>query len=242
MESFTDRDLLASLKLLMQKHHVKQPTEDIHWETLGMLRTAIARNDPDLKEIERILLEMGPGRSPRDFFTDNVSWAVPSASVVEDIATFFGPRPVVSVGAGLGLWERLLEIAGCFIFATDVRPQPSMRNYTFVEQGDSVDIPPGADGLFLSWPSAESPAGCSALTAFYGQCLCYIGEGRGGCTGNSAMFDILEKEFCLMATLPIPRWEGIKDSAYLFFREVRRANPLDQGYTVLTLPIEIGNE
>jgi hypothetical protein len=137
------------------------------------------------------------------------AYAIPSPQTVEWIRGFCADLPIVELGAGRGYWAGLLSHSGLAVEAYDVEPPDKSRNISFLEAAGQVDVwhpVEFLDGftertqtadhvLFLCWPPGWGDSMSSeALAAFQhagGKRLIYIGEPKGGKTGNDAFFDAL---------------------------------------------------
>jgi hypothetical protein len=132
--------------------------------------------------------------------------------------------PIVSVGAGSGYNEWLLQERGGDVLATDAFPA-TQNPYIF--HGSWTDITQmtaqeaaekySDRSLFFCWPSYDAPWAAEALRAYQGDTVIYIGEGFGGCTGDDAFHEELET-WEEIERLSIPQWEGIYDKLYIYRR------------------------
>lgn len=136
------------------------------------------------------------------------AYAVPSPETLAWAKSFAGNRRVVELGAGRGYWARLLADGGVPVRAFDSEPPDSSENASFPKSGrqQSVWFPVGGlDGfgaeldadavLFLCWPPGWGNRMASeALELFEsrgGRRVIYLGEPKGGKTGDDAFFDRL---------------------------------------------------
>lgn len=151
------------------------------------------------------------------------AYAIPSPDTLSWAAALCGARRVVEVGAGRGYWAHQLARSGVNVAAFDSQPPAAGGNPSFpsnagqpdtwYEVGNLEDLDesgPGADDvLFLCWPPGwGNTMSSEALAAFEdngGQRLLYVGEGRGGKTGDGGFFDALAA-----------RWELVeRDSGFV---------------------------
>ncbi|GAA3222712.1 hypothetical protein [Actinocorallia longicatena] len=141
--------------------------------------------------------------------------AIPAPQTIEWISEFSGGRPIVELGAGRGYWAAQIARQGLSIEAYDSDPPDSARSISFPGAAGQVDVwhPVGdLDGfaarampadyaLFLCWPPGWGDSmAFDALTSFEaagGERLIYIGERKGGKTGNDAFFDALSARWKL---------------------------------------------
>ncbi|WP_433524023.1 hypothetical protein ACQPZ2_01940 [Nocardia pseudovaccinii] len=136
------------------------------------------------------------------------AYAIPSPETVEWVAQFCDDRKVVELGAGRGYWAAQLTQAGVGVDAYDSEPPDKTENVSFLGAAGQSDVwhgvgdldafaarPNGGtdDVLFLCWPPGWGETMASdALAAFEaagGERLVYIGEPKGGKTGDDAFFD-----------------------------------------------------
>ena len=157
----------------------------------------------------------------------NFSWALPSQDVIDSLFALFREKgKILSVGAGRGLWERLLEEAGLDVTATDAFKSHGIetdgKTYTHVYRMDhltAIASFPEATTLLLCWPTFKDPFAFEALERFRGDYLIYIGEGEGGCTANDSFFDLLDKEWNQTKFIDILSWRNIYDSIQIYERK-----------------------
>jgi len=134
--------------------------------------------------------------------------------------------PLVEVGAGTAYWAALLRNRGADIIATD--PAPSSNPYGF-HTGRFVETIQltAADAIrrytdrtvFCSWPSEGEHWAAEAFADIRpGMHLALIGTGRGGVTGNEALFDLLDQDFSLIRSVEIPQFPGITDDLSIYLR------------------------
>jgi len=174
------------------------------------------------------------------------SYALPDEDLVRRIA---GDSPIVEVGAGLGYWAWLLRQAGAEVRATDVRPpaqyfdargrlcatpgrRPGRPNewfdtrpaWTRVEVADAAEAAaaaPETAALLIVWPPYADQMAASALRAFRGAVVWYVGEGRGGACADDAFFDALEESWEPDELHALIRFPGLRDWAGRWRRRQR---------------------
>ena len=163
----------------------------------------------------------------RRAFTNRFSWAIPTEEAIAAIKEHLDGRRLLEVGAGLGLWARLLSEAGVTVIATDLKQSPAHADFETqqvwfpVEQRGAVSAVRRhreCEALMLCWPPYNKLMAASALKEFHGDRLVYVGEGAGGCTGDDAFHRRLEQGWEQSGVVYIPRWEGIHDAVYLYKR------------------------
>ncbi len=136
------------------------------------------------------------------------AYAIPAPETIEWVSDFCGGRPIVELGAGRGYWANQLSRAGVAVDAYELEPPGEIENTSFPRIEGVADVwhsVSGLDGfrlddkadhvLFLCWPPGWGNTMASdALAAFEqagGDRLVYIGEPKGGKTGDDAFFDAL---------------------------------------------------
>lgn len=148
------------------------------------------------------------------------AYAIPSPKTLEWMSDFCGDRTIVELGAGRGYWAAQLSHAGLIVEAYDLEPPDTTQNVSFPGAVGQADIwHPVSDlagfatrtqtsdcVLFLCWPPGWGDTMSSqALRSFEeagGKRLIYIGEPKGGRTGNDAFFDALSAHWKLESVDP----------------------------------------
>jgi hypothetical protein len=159
----------------------------------------------------------------RSFFVKRYSWAIPSKEALLKIKEH-SPQGVVEIGAGLGLWAKLLEDIGVKIVAYDKFPT---HNQYFENGSLFIKIYKGTEEkaaqhfnktLFLCWPPYNEAMAYVALKKYIeagGQKFIYIGEGDGGCTGDDD-FHCLRSLLDKIEIIDIPQFSYIHDAMYIY--------------------------
>jgi hypothetical protein len=166
----------------------------------------------------------------REYFVKNYGWSIPSQEAIEEIKSFVGNETVLEVGAGYGMWAKLMREAGIKIVATDLPfgnesdiYRPRKVRFTEIEEIDSeVAVQKymyQPYTLMMSWPPYAESMAAKTLKGFKGNKLIFIGEGEGGCTGDDQLFNILRNEWTLVKEIDIPQWYGIHDYISLWQRK-----------------------
>ncbi|WP_412516470.1 hypothetical protein K8Z49_37855 [Actinomadura madurae] len=148
------------------------------------------------------------------------AYAIPAPQTIEWMAGFCANLPIVELGAGRGYWAGQLAHSGVIVDAYDSEPPDMTRNASFPGAVGLADIwhpvgnltefanrvRPANYALFLCWPPGWGDTMSSeALTLFEdagGERLVYIGEPKGGKTGNDAFFDALSARWMLDSVDP----------------------------------------
>ncbi|WP_084549742.1 hypothetical protein [Actinomadura rifamycini] len=146
------------------------------------------------------------------------AYAIPAPETIEWMARLCSGLPIVELGAGRGYWAAQLANSGLTVDAYDSEPPNKTKNVSFPGTAGQVDvwhpvgdlaefatnIHPANYVLFLCWPPGwGDPMSSEALTLFEesgGERLIYIGEPKGGKTGNDAFFDALSARWTVDST------------------------------------------
>jgi len=196
----------------------------VHYVTGGRSVSANAYWDivaPSVFEYEgrRVVNGGRPQGSARLAFAQMIlqaayAYAIPSPETIGWMSRFCGARPVVELGAGRGYWAGQLSRAGLVVDAYELEPPDEIENVSFPRAEGQVDVWYSVAGLdelringrldcvlFLCWPPGWGNTMASdALAAFElagGDRLVYIGEPKGGKTGDDAFFDALSARWKL---------------------------------------------
>jgi hypothetical protein len=185
----------------------KAESDNPYWDIVG----------PSVSEREgRRMVDGGqPDGSARLAYAQMVlqaiyAYAIPSPETLDWMAAFCAGRQVVELGAGRGYWAAQLARSGMSVEAYDSEPPDKVENVSFPRAGEQADVwhPVGDLGeferaavdrsehvLFLCWPPGWGNTMASeALAAFEesgGRRLIFVGQPRGGMTGDDAFFDAL---------------------------------------------------
>jgi hypothetical protein len=156
----------------------------------------------------------------RAFYTD-YAWAVPTPEAIALVAQAVGGRATLEVGAGKGLWARLLASAGVPVLATDaIPPVQPWHSVEVFEAREAVRRHPERQALLLIWPPFRDPCAYEALAGFGGDLVVYVGDVR--FTGDAAFHQLLSDAWDLMQTITLPSWPGTDDAVHIHRR--RRGN------------------
>jgi len=164
----------------------------------------------------------------RNNFVKDFSWAIPTPDVVNKIYKATLGKKILEVGAGNGLWSKLLKMSGSEIVATDsfeshgftedrtYLPVHNLDAVTAIKQNRDCDV------LMLIWPAYDTDMAEKSLKEFKGSTIVYIGEGYGGCNANDEFFDELSKnwnEVNFDDNIYVPQWNGIHDYLEIYQRK-----------------------
>lgn len=144
------------------------------------------------------------------------AYAIPSPETLEWVSAFCDGRPVIELGAGRGYWAAQMARIGIKVAAYDCEPPGVVENVSFPRAGKQMDVWHHVGGLdefardaagqsdhvlFLCWPPGwGNTMAVDALAAYEksgGERLVYMGQSKGGMTGNDAFFDALSTRWAL---------------------------------------------
>lgn len=139
------------------------------------------------------------------------AYAIPSPETLDWMSAFATGRRVVDLGAGRGYWAAQMAAADIDVKAYDFEPPDKVENVSFPNGGELAEVwhPVGdledferdaagraGDVLFLCWPpgwgNTMASEALAAFTEAGGRRLIFIGQPRGGMTGDDAFFDALD--------------------------------------------------
>lgn len=168
---------------------------------------------PPRQEIEDFLEKM-PGIVQfrfRDDYIHRFGFVLPCAELIQGIAEL--NTKIVSVGAGTGYLEKLLQNAGVDVIATDLHPPERGNNHHFgcITYTDIIGMGAVAAvkkyperAVLMSWPTCMGRWAYEAAKEMQqGQLLIYIGE-RQGCTACEKFDDYLNEGFTEEKTIYTP--------------------------------------
>jgi len=165
----------------------------------------------------------------RDQYIQDYGWSVPNEESIDKLVEFINNDSVLEIGAGYGLWAKLLQEKGVNITATDIqqplegsRYKPENKRYFHIDKLNHMEALQKYQGynvLMMVWPPYDDPMANDVLKAFDGNKLIYVGEGNYGCTGDECFHSQLDKEWKNVGYIDIPKWEGIGDSAMIYVRK-----------------------
>ncbi|HWE91228.1 MAG TPA: hypothetical protein VG317_17340 [Pseudonocardiaceae bacterium] len=138
------------------------------------------------------------------------AYAIPSPETLEWVARFCDGQPLVELGAGRGYWAMQLAHAGLQVSAYDLEPPDQADNASFPRTSGQRDVWHDIGGLaefaervssrtghvlFLCWPPGwGNKMASQSLREFQdvgGERLIFMGEPKGGQTGDDEFFDML---------------------------------------------------
>lgn len=131
--------------------------------------------------------------------------------------------------AGTGYWAHMLRQLGVDVICYDREPpaenpwHKGHKPFGDITQMDCVEsarLHPDR-AMLLSWPPYGSSTGAMAIKAYRGNKIIFVGDGRGGCTGDGKMFDLLDKRWKRIANHRPVQWWGIHDLITVYRRRGR---------------------
>ncbi|WP_040853749.1 hypothetical protein [Nocardia niigatensis] len=147
------------------------------------------------------------------------AYAIPSPQTISWVRGFLEGLPLVELGAGRGYWAAQIARAGMKIDAYDSEPPDNTENVSFPGAAGQRDVwhevgdldqyearTAGRDdfALLLCWPPGWGNSMASeALMRFAqngGSRLVFVGEPKGGKTGDDAFFEALATDWELKST------------------------------------------
>lgn len=160
------------------------------------------------------------------------SWAIPTEQALAVLAKH---APLVECGAGMGYWAALLRARGVDAVAYDLRPpgggsrnayhRKGRRPWTEVGRASAAAAARrhGDRALVLCWPPYDDDAGSySALRAYGGDTVIYIGEHDDGATGSVRFHRELRLNWTPIEEVDLPNWPSLRDRLRVYRRNLKR--------------------
>ena len=148
----------------------------------------------------------------RSQFVKKYSFAIPSQEALQLISRY---SPILEVGAGSGLWSKLLMDMDCDVIATDIDsakdPNHFKKKFCKINSMSAWAAVKryGSRNIFISWPSYGAEWALKMLREVRDQYVIYIGEGE--CCATDGFFELLGKEFFHIESMAIPQFDGVYD-------------------------------
>ncbi|WP_370970094.1 hypothetical protein [Amycolatopsis sp. cg9] len=166
------------------------------------------------------------------------AYALPSPETLRWVAAATSGRPLIELGAGRGYWAAQLARQGLAVEAYDVDPPGAAQNPSFpatrgqrdawYDVGSLEDFARRKEdikdkALFLCWPPGWGNKMASECLIDFeksgGAEVIFVGEPRGGKTGDDQFFEILSKRWTLASQDPkFVSWWNLKDVAQHWVR------------------------
>ena len=193
------------------------------WETVkDCVETDSFRGNPVVGEfrLDRSVEESMSRAPNRQLLVRKYCWTIPDPDTVAFVARH-AHGGLVDPIAGTGYWCYLLAQVGIDVVCYDLNPGTALvtngwhAEDLYAEIGakdcaQAVALHPDRT-LFLSWPPHGQDVGARILMAYKGKRVIYIGEGRGGGTGDSEMHVILDRDWTEVDSRQPVRWWGVND-------------------------------
>jgi hypothetical protein len=190
-------------------------------------RLELMRIDAHLTALERTLYEQDPWKAVeqhgpahtdeprrRAFFETHLSRSVPSYPAVEAMAAWVGRQTVLEVGAGKGLWSRLLRDAGVELLATDHASASATPRWTHVMPLEAAEaVRTLAADVLLVEGDVHDPGG--VVRAFRGKAILVRGPAL------AELNHVLDDGWTCVQAVQIPGWMGRRESVRFLLREHR---------------------
>src|SRR5579885_3340313 len=72
--------------------------------------------------------------------------------------------------------------------------------------------------LFLGWPPYKLPMASRCLANYAGRTVIFVGE-LGGCTGDDAFYEAVDRDWRIEKVVAIPQWIGLHDRMFVLTRK-----------------------
>lgn len=157
----------------------------------------------------------------------NNSWGIVSEKAIDEIYDKCKEDRILSVGAGNGTWEYLLQEKGLDITATDLDPSTSswhknpdgrypivIHEYSAAHAVEKFKF----DTLMSVWPHPIMKFG-SVVASSKPKKIIYVGEGVGDSTADDEFFDIVDKDYSVISTIDGPlKAQGWPEKMIIYLR------------------------
>jgi hypothetical protein len=212
-------------------------SKDPYWSIVGPLVSEV--------DGRRVLNGGNPSGSVRLAYAQTVlqdafAYAVTSPESIQWIHERAQGKKILEAGAGRGYWASRLAYAGMEVHAFDVEPPNTTGNLSFTSTGkqpevwhqvqrasrlSEVSVDNHETVLLLCWPPGwEDPMSSEVLQEFEqsgGQSVIYLGEPKGGKTGNAQFFSALSANWHLESVDPgYVSWWNLNDRAEFWTRKL----------------------
>ncbi|OBF59160.1 hypothetical protein A5787_22025 [Mycobacterium sp. 852002-50816_SCH5313054-b] len=169
-------------------------------------------------------VEESIARTPnRQRLVKQYCWTIPDPETVAFVAKHANGGLVDPI-AGTGYWAYLLEQLGVDVVCYDVNAGSDKWHgdhaYVRISAKDCAEamaLHPDRT-LFLSWPPLGEDVGARTLLAYRGSRVIYVGDARGGATGDDQMHLILDTHWTAVNCRQPVQWWGQHDCVTLYER------------------------
>lgn len=163
-------------------------------------------------------------------FVEQFGFVLLNDNLLNTASKFLKDKSVCEIGAGTGWLSYQLQRKGVDITPIDYKPGKDSefgfkKLHTDILMSNGIDYLENnfPDVVILSWPDYDTSFASDILNVLQkGQTLIYIGEHEGGCTGDDAFFELLNKKTELNETITNALqqdslcWNGVHDTWYVF--------------------------
>jgi hypothetical protein len=206
--------------------------ENPYWDALkDLVESDTMRGNPVVGEFrtDRSVAESMARFPNRQQLVRKYCWTIPDPDTVTFVAEN-ARGGLVDPIAGTGYWAYLLAQLGLDVVSYDLNPGKELHNngwhgtdlYAEVAEMDCAQaaaLHPDRT-LFLSWPPHGSDVGTRTLLGYQGTRVIYIGEPKGGGTGDDEMHRLLGSEWTEVGSRQPVVWWGAKDHVTVYERAV----------------------
>ncbi|OBG18848.1 hypothetical protein [Mycobacterium sp. 852002-51057_SCH5723018] len=173
-------------------------------------------------------VEESMARAPnRQLLARKYCWTIPDPDTVTFVAEH-AHGGLVDPIAGTGYWAYLLGQLGVDVVCYDLNPGATLITNGW--HGDDLyaeicakDCAEAAAlhperTLLLSWPPHGQDVGARTVLAYKGSRVIYVGEGRGGGTGDDQLHSILDTHWTEVDSRRPVQWWGQRDRLTVYTR------------------------
>ena len=198
----------------------------------GFLERVMLADDPLMAQLHVSggLAGIRRNQALRDRVVERFGYAVLSQEALKKLVQY---GPFIEIGAGTGYWSYELQRNGCTSIPTDLHTPEMGTLPTIVHPfhgrpcyvdviGISADqaVREHSDkSLLMVWPDLDQSWAYSALKKYAGNTLVYVGEGRGGWTGDNQLHDEIEHSWIEQERIRIPRFPVHTDAIFVYRRK-----------------------
>ena len=173
-------------------------------------------------------VEESMARAPnRQLMVRKYCWTIPDPDTVAFVAEHARGELVDPI-AGTGYWAYLLGQLGVDVVCYDLNPGAALTTngwhgddlYAEVRAKDCAEaaaLHPDRT-LMLSWPPHGQDVGARTLFGYKGNRVIYVGEGRGGGTGDEQLHLILDTQWTAIDSHRPVQWWGQRDRVTVYMR------------------------
>ena len=173
-------------------------------------------------------VEESMARSPnRQRMVRKYCWTIPDPETVAFVAKHTEGGLVDPI-AGTGYWAYLLAQVGVDVVCYDLNPGRALLTNGWHDEDLYAEVSAKDCGeavvlhsdrtLFLSWPPHGQDVGARILMAYKGKRVIYVGEARGGGTGDDEMHRILDTDWTEVGSREPVQWWGVHDRVTVYRR------------------------